>query len=539
MLLTPRFVVLLFGALWIACALNAQKMEPAALPVQDEAELLPVTEAEETDAAAETAADTEPAVKADSGKSEELGEPAPEATASFHYPKPALRELDTASGAIDVYVIPIEGPISKPNLFILRRGLKEAINNDVEMVVLDMDTPGGRVDICLEMMEMLDRFDGLTATYVNEDAISAGSFIAAATDEIYFAPRGKIGASAVIQGTGEDVPETAKQKIESYLRASIRVISEEDPLRGKVIRAMLDSDFELKVGDTVIKPAGELLTLTASEAVAEYGDPPRKLLGEGVYENIDELLKARVGDDRFVVRDFHISYSEDIAKWMDGFAPALIGIGMLLLFIEFKTPGFGIFGILGIVMIAVFFISQSIAGLAGNETIVIFVLGVVLVLIELVFFPGMLLFAVPGIAMMLGSLLWAMVDYWPKGTGELTVDMFAEPMINLVFGMGIAVFGAILVSRFVKGSALESALVLSGSAGGAASKEDNRIAREHHLPRIGLVGSALTQMTPSGRVELGGKRYEARCAVGMIERGAKIRVARYEDFDVVVEEVTE
>ena len=54
-----------------------------------------------------------------------------------------------------------------------------------------------------------------------------------------------------------------------------------------------------------------------------------------------------------------------------------------------------------------------------------------------------------------------------------------------------------------------------------------------------LVGSALTQMTPSGRVELVGKRYEARCAVGMIERGAKIRVARYEDFDVVVEEVTE
>ena len=90
------------------------------------------------------------------------------------YLKPALRELSSADGRIDVYVIPIEGAISKPNLFILRRGLKEAISNEVEMVVLDMDTPGGRVDICLEMMEMLDRFEGLTATYVNEDAISAG-----------------------------------------------------------------------------------------------------------------------------------------------------------------------------------------------------------------------------------------------------------------------------------------------------------------------------------------------------------------------------
>lgn len=518
MLLRLRPVALLLVTLWFACGLNAQKVEPLPEPAATQEAtnvslmndaLVEVTEAPATE------------------------------TAPVHYPKPALRELDASEGKIDVYVIPIEGPISKPNLFILRRGLKEAINNDVEMIVLDMDTPGGRVDICLEMMEMLDRFEGLTATFVNEDAISAGSFIAAATDEIYFAPRGKIGASAVIQGSGEDVPETAKQKIESYLRANIRVISEEDPLRGKVIRAMLDSEFELKVGDEVIKPAGELLTLTASEAVAEYGDPPRALLGEGIYENIDELLKARVGDDRFVIKDFHISYSEEIAKWMDGFAPALIGIGMLLLFIEFKTPGFGIFGIGGIVLIAVFFVSQYVAGLAGNETIVIFGLGVLLVLIELIFFPGMLLFAVPGIAMMFGSLLWAMVDYWPKGTGELTAEMFAEPLINLIFGMGIAVFGAILVSRFVKGSALESALVLSGSAGGEGSKEDGRIAREHNLPRIGLTGTALTKMMPSGRVELGGKRYEARCAVGAIERGAKIRVARYEDFDVLVEEVPE
>ncbi|MFW6217518.1 MAG: hypothetical protein ACOC4K_00845, partial [Verrucomicrobiota bacterium] len=159
-------------------------------------------------------------------------------------------------GSVDVYVIPITGMITQPNLYVLRRGLKQAIENEVEMVVLDMDTPGGRVDTCLEMMEMLDRFEGVTATYINDDAISAGSFIAASTQEIYFAPRGKIGASAVIQGTGEDVPETARQKVESYLRANIRVMTGDDPYRSDVIRAMLDSDFELKIGDEVIKPAG-------------------------------------------------------------------------------------------------------------------------------------------------------------------------------------------------------------------------------------------------------------------------------------------
>ena len=106
--------------------------------------------------------------------------------------------IPVASSQTDVYVIPITDAISTPNLYILRRGLKDAIANDVEMVILDMDTPGGRVDLTLEMMEMLNRFEGITATYVNDDAISAGSFIAAATQEIYFSPIGKIGASAVI-----------------------------------------------------------------------------------------------------------------------------------------------------------------------------------------------------------------------------------------------------------------------------------------------------------------------------------------------------
>jgi membrane-bound serine protease (ClpP class) len=151
------------------------------------------------------------------------------------------RNLKSASApeVTNVYIIPVEDVIDSPNLYILRRGLKEAIINEVSLVVLDMDTPGGRVDICLEMMEMLDRFEGETITYVNEDAISAGSFIAAATESIYFSPRGKIGASAVIQGTGEDVPETARQKIESYLRANIRVMSATHPYRAEVIRAMM------------------------------------------------------------------------------------------------------------------------------------------------------------------------------------------------------------------------------------------------------------------------------------------------------------
>jgi membrane-bound serine protease (ClpP class) len=444
---------------------------------------------------------------------------------------------------VDVYIIPISDVIATPNLYILRRGLKEAIANDVDMVILDMDTPGGRLDITLDMMEMLDRFDGITATYVNVDAISAGSFIAAATQEIYFAPKGSMGASAVIQGTGEDVGETAKQKIDSYLRAKIRTMTEQYTYRSDVMRAMLDADFEFKIGDEVIKPEGELLTLTATEAMKEYGDPPNRLLAEGIYESMDALLDARFGAGNYVIRDFEITYSEEIAKWMNAIAPLLMGLGALLLFLEFKTPGFGVFGIGGLVLLGIFFISHYIAGLAGNEPVFFFILGILLIALELFVLPGFLIFALSGIVLVLGSLFWTMVDYWPSGSDSeggqggfnLTPEMITEPLMQLVLAISITFFGALLVARFIRGSWIERQLVLESSAGG--DSQTIRKERDSKLPSPGSKGIALTPLHPGGRVEIAGQRYEAHCAVGTIERGESVRVVSSSDFDVVVEEM--
>ncbi len=463
-------------------------------------------------------------------------EPAPELAPELA-PDPASEpeRAPLASGdRVDVYVIPITGAIGKPNLYILRRGLKEAIANEVGMVLLDMDTPGGRVDYTLEMMEMLAKFEGITATYINVDAISAGSFIAAATQEIYFAPQGKIGASAVIQGGGQDVPETARMKIESYLRANIRVITQDYPHRSEVVRAMLDADYELKIGDAVIKPAGELLTLTAREAMETYGEPPEPLLGAGIHGSVEALLDERFGPDQYEIRDFELTYSEVIAKWMNTFAPALLGIGLLALFLEFKTPGFGFFGIGGIVLLGVFFIAQYIAGLAGNEPVLFFALGIILVLVEIFFFPGMLVFALSGLGLILGSLIWAMVDIWPGEPITISPELLAEPLVNLVFGLSIAAVGAIIASRMFPTSWMGRRLVLGEAAGG--NSRALRAERVASWPAVGSTGTAVTDLFPSGRVEIEGQRYDARASLGPIAHGCRIRVQRAADFGLVVEE---
>ena len=505
--------------------------------VEDSAEPESVVEAapEPTEPPVEPAPDPDGAVESSPeplSESQSESE-APQPVAGPRPPEPEA----TAENPASVYVIPVTGVIDKPNLFILRRGLKEAIANGIDMVILDMDTPGGRVDYTIDMMEMLSRFDGITATYVNEDAISAGSFIAAATREIYFAPRGKMGASAVIQGGGQDVPEAARMKIESYLRANIRVLSQDFPYRGDVIRAMLDAQFELEIDGEVLKPAGELLTLTAREAVREFGDPPHKLLAEGIYDSIDELLDARFGAGNYVIRDFELTYSEAIAKWMNTFASALLGLGILLLFIEFKTPGFGFFGIAGLILLGIFFASQYIAGLAGNEAILIFVLGVVLVMVEVFLFPGTIVFALTGLLMMLGALLWAMVDVWPGTPVQFDAETFARPFVDLTFGLAIAIFGGILAARMLPGSFLERRLVLADSAGG--DSQTLREARTARLPPVGTEGVAVTTLFPSGHIEVGGVRYDARSSMGMIRNGSRVRVVKSGDFDLVVEEVPE
>ena len=170
-----------------------------------------------------------------------LTTPAQEPAASAPKQMPVVEPA--VAGPKRVYVIPVKDEINTPTLYILRRGLKEAIERKADVVLLDMDTPGGALDKTFEIMEALDKFPGTKLTYVDKEAMSAGAFISAATDEIYFAPNAVIGAAAPVLATGGEVDKTMKQKIVSYLRARIRATSEGKGDRGQAIQAKIDDDF--------------------------------------------------------------------------------------------------------------------------------------------------------------------------------------------------------------------------------------------------------------------------------------------------------
>ncbi|MBK1877896.1 hypothetical protein JIN87_13550 [Pelagicoccus mobilis] len=437
------------------------------------------------------------------------------------------------------YVIPVQGPIGPPTLFAVRGGVKTAIAEGYDHVVLDMDTPGGRLDSTLEIMEVLDRFPGKTITYVNEEAISAGAIISAVTDEIYFTSKAVIGSAEPVTGQGEDINESMKRKLMSYLNAKMEAYTDEYPFRSDVIRAMMDPEFEFKIGREVISPKGELLNLTAKRAHEEYGKPPMPLLGSGIVDELDTLLSSLSTDTDPVVTRFEATWSLNLAEFIVSLAPFLLAIAIISVYVEFQTPGFGIFGITGVVCFLIAIFGHNVAGLSGHEPLLLFVIGMILLSLELFLAPGTLFFAIPGFIVLLVSLIWAMADVWPSETPdfEWTWEMFERPIQNLLGGsiMGIAII--LLLARFLPKTFLWNRLVLDESLAGASVESLSESSSEVEDSLVGQVGIAATDMMPGGQVDVAGRRVEAKLNFGSVDRGAEVRLISKSDFGYIAEEV--
>jgi membrane-bound serine protease (ClpP class) len=433
-----------------------------------------------------------------------------------------------------VVIIPIHDEIAQPTLFVIRRGLKEAIAEHADVVVLDMRTPGGALDVTLDIMEDLEKFPGQTIAFVDDEAMSAGAFVSGVTGEIWFAPKGVIGAAAPVQATGQDVDATMKEKLVSFLKARMRAVSEGKGRRGEVIGAMIDADTELKIDGQVIKEKGGLLSLTATEAMKAYGKPPQPLLGAGIARDIDDLLTQKYGADGYTAVRLEVTWSEQLAVLLTRLSPILLALGMLALFLAFKTQSFSLFGAPGIALLGLVFFGSYVAGLSGHEPILVFVVGAVLLLLELMFFHSAGFLGALGLGLIFGSLIWAMADLWPGeplGTAW-AANVFLLPLLNFGLGLVIAVVLSVASLRFLPRGWIWDRLVVQSTLQTTSQP----------LPAppeavVGKTAHALTTMAPSGYVLVDGTRYEAFCDSGLAEKGSSLRVVAVDNFRLIVTQI--
>lgn len=418
-----------------------------------------------------------------------------------------------------VLVVPIIGPIDHTEECIVRRALKQAQRNSITTVLFDIETPGGSVSNMLGIIDMIQKAKLHTIAYINPEAISAGSFIANVCDEIYFHPKGIMGAAAVINSDGKNLDKNLQAKIDSYLWAKIRAYTEKFPHRYEIQRAMMDRDFVLKSGKTIIKPAGELLTLTATEALKSYSGLPA--LSNGTFENIDDLVKEVTKQDSY--RTFRLTGFEKISQLIEPFIPILSGIGLFLLFLEFKTPGFGLMGILGIGCFCLSFLAQYIAGFGGLEAFFLFFLGIAFTFLDLFFFGTMLL-ALLGIVCIGVGILWSGLDIWPNIPLSLS-DLMA-PLSSLGYSLLVLIVLFLIAWRLGLLKAGLNYLTLKASI-----KETKTVES-----LAGKSAETITALMPSGKIKYGDRVLEAQAVQGNIKPHTPVKIIRKKDFVWLVEE---
>jgi membrane-bound serine protease (ClpP class) len=363
--------------------------------------------------------------------------------------------------------------------------------------VIEMNTYGGRLDTAAEITGVLNRSVIPTYTFINTNAGSAGSLIALATRYIYMSPVSAIGAAAPVLASGADLPATEREKTISYWSALIRSSATRNGHNPDIGEAFMDKEREVKIGDRLVHPKGSLLTLTGQEAAERINGKP--LLAEDIAETVADLVKKAGLKGSLVAVE--PSGFERLAFWITALAPLLLVLGIICAYLEFKIPGVSLPGIIAAICFGLFFAGHYLAGLAGWEVAALFVLGLVFVLVEILFFAhSTIVFGVVGAFLMLGALLWAMVDRYPGETFFPTGAMLAVPLRNLCISLAAAAILITLLARYLPRTSLyrRFALLATNPPGPSLAGVPREFATSVDMTP-GMRGTAQTTLRPSGK----------------------------------------
>ena len=315
------------------------------------------------------------------------------------------------------------------------------------------------------------------------------------------------------------------------MAALIRSAAEQGGHDKELAEAMVRREKEYKIGDEIISREGELLTLTNVEAERPLREGGAPLLSLGTLPDIDALLE-RVGLGDAQVVTLEATGSERIARVIKLLAPLFLGAGLLGLWIEFKTPGIGIPGLVGALSLVIFFWGHHIAGLAGAEEVLIVLVGVGFLAAEIFFFPGFGFAGLTGLFLIFWGLLMAMVQHYPGGPILPSWDALTAPVGTLTGGMLIAVaLGAVLIRFLPEGRpfhGLRLDQATRAADGYTASRED-------YQGLLGVQGQTITALRPSGMAMFGDRRVDVVTHGDFIDPQQPVRVVEIHGSRIVVE----
>ena len=428
----------------------------------------------------------------------------------------ALAVPGTVQNESTVYRVPVTGEIELGLAPYIQRAVKEAAEVGAAALILDIDTPGGRVDAAEIISDALTDSEVPVYSLVNRRAYSAGALIALSTSRIYMRPASVIGAATPVDGTGTKAPE----KIVSAMRSQMRTLAESNGLEPEVAAAMVDEDIEI---DGVVE-SGKLLTLTTEEAV-EIG------YAEAI-EDLDALL-VELGHEGATVVTLELNWAERLVRFFSSslVSPFLLSLGFLGLLIEIRTPTFGLAGTMGLISLGLFFGSNMIVGLAGLEAGLIVGAGLVLLGIEAFVVPGFGIFGVAGIVAILTGLYMSLLGNIPTTPDFTRAGWVLTSSILLLIASAWA-----LIRTLPSSSRLaESGIFLPAKTASAIGYESAEVRSD----LVGKHGTAITDLRPAGTALIGDERIDVVSESEWISAGTPVKVLSAEGYRHIVRSVSE
>ncbi|MBM4186257.1 MAG: nodulation protein NfeD [Gemmatimonadetes bacterium] len=408
-----------------------------------------------------------------------------------------------------VYRIPVTGTIENGLAPYVARLLREAAEAGADAALLDIDTPGGRVDAAERIVNAVRGSTVPVYAFVNPRAYSAGAMIALAAKEIYLDPAGVLGAATPVDGQGGKMSE----KYVSAMRAAFRALAEASGRDPAVAEAMVDESIEVPG----VKAPGKLLTLTAAEAIK---------LGYGKPATGTDALLAAVGLEGARVVTPKVNWAEMVVRFLTNpvVSPLLLSLGMLGLVFEIKAGHFGIGGLVSLTSLGLFFGSGIILGLAGWEEIILLGLGFLAIGIEVFLLPGFGVAGVLGLGLVATSLVMGLLGSFP------TAGDFGMAGLILLAAVVITVSVVYGWLRHLPTSTRFRRILLQD---GLAANEGYVSA----LPRgdlVGKTGTAVTDLRPAGTALVGDERLDVVSEGAYIKQGATITVLHSDGYRHVV-----
>ncbi len=451
---------------------------------------------------------------------------------------PHMKRGNGTGDSILVYTFAIKDNIAAPTWRITQEALKEALELDADVVILHLNTYGGEVSAADSIRTKILNFPIPVHVFIDDNAASAGALIAIACDSIYMKRGGKIGAATVVNQTGEQVPD----KYQSYMRATMRATAEAHGMdtiitgsdtviawhrNPAIAEAMVDPRLYVAgVSDT-----GQVLTFTASEAM-------RNGYCEGIRESMEEVI-ASLGIESYELKTFRQSGIDKIIGFLIN--PIMSGILIMIIiggiYFELQSPGIGFPLFASIAAALLYFAPLYLEGMVQNWELIVFIVGVILIMVEIFAIPGFGVAGIAGIIAMVTGLTLGLIDNVvfenPGFTGEglgLLMKSLSLVMVAILLGLIVSLWAArkLLTTTAFSNLSLKSEQRLDKGFIGVETEQKTL---------VGETGVAHTVLRPSGKVMVHGKLYDAKAEYGLIEKGAQIRVIRYETGQVYVVKV--